>query len=78
MTTFDQNGLKTLPGDISRPSLVETSSEAVEDTLPRAGYPTVPEYRGGVSALLPKIIKRQVLQEGPLKEGFTKKVRVYV
>ena len=46
VTIFDQNGLKTLPGDLSRPSLVGTSARAVEDTLPRAGYPTVPESRG--------------------------------
>ena len=38
--------MKTLPGDISMPSLVGTSSGAREGNLPRAGYPTVPEYGG--------------------------------
>ena len=45
VTTFDQNGLKTLPGDISRPSLVGTKMPAVDPVQTRAGYPTVPESR---------------------------------
>ena len=43
---FRSNGLKTLPGDLSRPSLIGTSSEARGLTLQRAGFPAVPEYRG--------------------------------
>ena len=38
--------MKNLPDDISRPSLVGTSAPSGGDTLPRAGYPTVPESRG--------------------------------
>ena len=55
VTTFDQNGLKTLPGDLSRPHAVETSVGPRELILPRAGYPTVPECRG-VCCHVPEII----------------------
>jgi hypothetical protein len=49
VTIFDQNGLKTLSGDLSRLQAVETKMPSVEDTLPRAGYPTVPECRDSTS-----------------------------
>ena len=46
---FDQNGLKTLPVDLSRPKPVETKMPSVEPVLPRAGYPTMPECGGSTS-----------------------------
>ena len=57
--------MKNLPGNLSRPPQVGTSSGTVAITLPRAGNPTVPEYRG-IDALTPEIIKQENSAWGPL------------
>ena len=45
---FYQNSMENLPGEISRKSLEGFFPETVNYTLPRAGYPAVPESRGYV------------------------------
>ena len=47
---FNRRGsCSELPGDLSRPSLVGTSSPSGEPVQTKAGYPTVPEYRDSTS-----------------------------
>ena len=51
VTIFDRNSMKNLRGIISPKTPNQTERGAVNDTLPSAGYPTVPESRGSLASV---------------------------
>ena len=56
--------MKKLPGRLAPPPAVRKKGPAMEDTLPRAGYPPVPEA-GGKNGQAPDIMSEQVGALGP-------------